>query len=318
MAELKESVLTFGPSGALVGVLTRPLGWEPGAAPGIAVILLNSGVIHRVGPNRLHVQLARTLAARGAPCLRMDLPGIGDSRPLGTGGALIQEWVSGAQTAMDILERRGVASRFVLFGLCSGADRAFSTAVADPRVVGLALVDPTGIFSTWQSRVLRGARWLRRPAGWMRLLAGRYRLTEQAGLWMKGGGDEVAANGGAPTPVRMTPEEGRRMAASALRSLVHRGVRICYVITASQEDRYNYRGQLFHAFPNMGLEELVQVELFSESQHTLPREVDRRMLQETVADWLGHFFTGAAGTEVDGEGEREIAGADGSGGRRMG
>lgn len=298
---MKESVLTFGPSGALVGVLTHPPAWEPGGATGIAVILLNAGAIHRVGPYRLHVQLGRTLAARGAPCLRMDLPGIGDSRPLGMGGALDEEWVSGTRTAMDVLERRGVASRFVLFGLCAGADRAFRAAIADSRVVGVALVDPTGIFTTWQSKVLRVARWLRRPAAWKRLLTGRYRLVEQAGHWRRHRRDPPSpAREGRPAQVRMTPEEGREMAESALRTLVQRGVRMCYIVTASQEHRYNYKGQLFHAFPNMGLENLVQVELFSEAQHTLPRDVDRRKLQETVADWMGHFFTGVGESDTVG------------------
>jgi hypothetical protein len=32
-----------------------------------------------VGPNRLYVMLARSLAAMGSPCLRFDLEGIGDS-----------------------------------------------------------------------------------------------------------------------------------------------------------------------------------------------------------------------------------------------
>jgi len=315
VAELKESVLTFGPSGALVGVLTRPPGWEPGAAPGIAVILLNAGVIHRVGPNRLHVQLARTLAARGAPCLRMDLPGIGDSRPLGTGGALLQEWVSGAQTAMDVLEEKGVATRFVLFGLCSGADRAFSAALVDPRVVGMALVDPTWILPTWQSKVLRGVRWLRRPAAWKRLVTGHYRLSARVGRWVKERGSEAPANGGTSTPGPAALEEGRRVAENALKGIVQRRVRMCYIITASQEHRYNYKGQLFHAFPNLGLEELVQVELFSESLHTLPRERDRRMLQETVADWLGHLLDEAAPAV---KGVHQVAETHGGGGLRRG
>lgn len=321
MAEMKESVLTFGPAGALVGVLTQPPAQAPGGAKGIAVIFLNAGVIHRVGPYRLHVQLARTLAAGGTPCLRMDLPGIGDSRPLGTGGNLDEEWVSGARTAMDVLEGRGVASRFVLFGLCAGADRAFMTALADTRVVGVALVDPTGIFPTWQSKLLRVARGLTRPSSWMRLLAGRYRLVEQAGQWLRSRwAGPTAGPAGKPAGVQMTPEGARRMAEGALRTLVQRGVRMCYVITASQEHRYNYKRQLFHAFPGMGLEELVQVELFSASQHTLPRDEDRRMLQETVADWLERSFPGGAEPEPGGEdsAELEAAGVDGASGLRAG
>ena len=48
------------------------------------VVLLNAGIIHRIGPNRLYVQLARRLASRGHAVLRFDLAGIGDSEPPST------------------------------------------------------------------------------------------------------------------------------------------------------------------------------------------------------------------------------------------
>ena len=46
-----------------------------------AIILLNTGVEHHVGPHRLYVPLAREWAARGHLVLRFDLGGIGDSVP---------------------------------------------------------------------------------------------------------------------------------------------------------------------------------------------------------------------------------------------
>jgi len=43
------------------------------------VVLLNAGLVHRVGPFRLYVPLARTLAAAGFPVVRFDQPGVGDA-----------------------------------------------------------------------------------------------------------------------------------------------------------------------------------------------------------------------------------------------
>ena len=43
------------------------------------IVIFNAGAVHRVGPNRMTVTLARRLAAMGLPSLRFDLEGLGDS-----------------------------------------------------------------------------------------------------------------------------------------------------------------------------------------------------------------------------------------------
>ena len=64
---MRDEVFDVGNDRELVSILTRPDG---GAGDRPAVIFLNAGVLHRVGPHRLHVTLARRLAARGLPALR--------------------------------------------------------------------------------------------------------------------------------------------------------------------------------------------------------------------------------------------------------
>ena len=60
---MKETAITFGKSKSLTGVLTDPP--EAKREAGVpAVIFLNAGLIHHVGPNRLYVKLARALAAK--------------------------------------------------------------------------------------------------------------------------------------------------------------------------------------------------------------------------------------------------------------
>ena len=69
--------MVFGRSQHLVGVLSTPTVVSAAAPPGI--VLVNSGIIHRIGANRVYVRLARALAVCGSASLRFDLSGIGDS-----------------------------------------------------------------------------------------------------------------------------------------------------------------------------------------------------------------------------------------------
>ena len=74
---MRERALTFGPAN-LVGILTQP---DPDVAvpDAPAVVILNSGILHRAGASRMYVQVARTLAEEGMTSLRFDFSGIGDS-----------------------------------------------------------------------------------------------------------------------------------------------------------------------------------------------------------------------------------------------
>jgi len=58
-----EQALIFGRSRSLVGILVRPAFECPAQRP--TVVILNTGIIHRVGHHRMYVTLARQLAASG-------------------------------------------------------------------------------------------------------------------------------------------------------------------------------------------------------------------------------------------------------------
>ena len=77
MPVIEEPVL-LGKSGSLAGIITDPPAHAREASRP-AVILLNAGLVHRVGPGRLYVRLSRRLAAHGFVVVRFDLSGIGDS-----------------------------------------------------------------------------------------------------------------------------------------------------------------------------------------------------------------------------------------------
>jgi pimeloyl-ACP methyl ester carboxylesterase len=109
-----------------------------------AIVLLNAGLIHRVGPNRLYVKMARRLAGLGFSVLRFDFSGLGDSRVRDDHLAFDKSAISETQEAMHYLHVATGSTQFILIGLCSGANVSFRTACCDPRVVGAILINPRG------------------------------------------------------------------------------------------------------------------------------------------------------------------------------
>ena len=60
---MRERVCEFGPQLNLTGLLTEPTATTHPELP--AVVMLNAGLLHRVGPHRMSVILARKLAEQG-------------------------------------------------------------------------------------------------------------------------------------------------------------------------------------------------------------------------------------------------------------
>lgn len=136
---MNEQAVVFGEPNSLVGVVTDPAAQNHRRRP--AVILLNPGIVHRVGPGRIYVKIARALAAAGFVALRFDFAGIGDSAVRRDSVPFSTSAIQEAQAAMDFLHTtRGVAD-FILMGGCSGATVSLDTACRDPRVIGSVLMN---------------------------------------------------------------------------------------------------------------------------------------------------------------------------------
>lgn len=129
--------------GGLFGILTEPLETST-AAQEPAVLLLNIGANPHIGSNRMYVHLARRWAVLGFRVLRFDSAGLGDS-PVNDPSEENHVYSDGAiddsRRAMDFLALRRGTQRFVLMGLCSGAYVSYRTALSDPRVTGIALIN---------------------------------------------------------------------------------------------------------------------------------------------------------------------------------
>jgi alpha-beta hydrolase superfamily lysophospholipase len=219
-----DEALAFFPSGReadLFGVVTAPTASVSGRNRP-AILFLNVGANHHVGPNRMYVLLARDLAARGYTSMRFDVAGLGDSpAPPGSGEVRLysKDSVADVKAAMTFLDETRHARRFVLVGLCSGAYLSFHTAIEDPRVVGQILLNPQTF--EWKEgdslelSVRRSflssrhyARALLDPSVWLRTLRGDVNvrgvaqvLGERFLARAKSGVVELRARvGGAPAP----------------------------------------------------------------------------------------------------------------------
>ena len=146
---MREEVAQFGAARGLVGIVSDPPAGTHLTQDLPAVVLLNAGLVHRVGPNRLYVKIARALACEGFTVLRLDFSGIGDSSPRADHLPYLQSAQSEAQEAMEWLSRHRGARRFVLMGHCSGAGFSMLLAGKDARVAGAALLNLEGGDGRW-------------------------------------------------------------------------------------------------------------------------------------------------------------------------
>ncbi len=282
---MNESVIHFGPDLRLMGILSLPDPMKhPDSGDRPAFVFLNAGIIHHVGPNRIHVRLARTLADAGYRSFRFDLPGIGDSLPLDTRESVDEEHRQGVEEALDTLEAKGLSDRFVLFGLCSGAILGFQVASQDPRVMGLVFIDPPTMFRTFGYHLVRAVGVARRPRVWIRFLRGRYgvlnNLREQASMAFGRKGERG---------VRVSGGEMRARAREALKSMSKRDFRLLLIVTGSLAHLYNYRRQFFDLFPGIGLKRFARVEFLPLADHTFSGEASRKRLTLEVLDWSKVF-----------------------------
>jgi len=182
---VREEALTFGDGDRLVGILAERDGAASVGTP--AVVFLNAGANHRVGPNRLYVSLARELAARGYPAFRFDVGGLGDGG-LAPGMTENQVYskasVADVQAALTFLTNIRRVQRFVLVGICSGGFLAFHTSHLDVRIVGQVVINSQTF--EWRKgdslqlslrRNYKSTRYylqaLRRPAVWRIALRGK-------------------------------------------------------------------------------------------------------------------------------------------------
>src|SRR5581483_2069665 len=288
---MSEQVLLFGEHRTLVGVVTSPDAPEgaPTASAPVAAVFLNAGVIHRVGPSRLYVHLARALARLGWMSVRFDHSGIGDSPVRRDGRSFEESATLEAGEAMDALEQSYGVRQFVLIGLCSGAVTAFEAAGVDERVAGIVMINPQGFadVAEWtdyvQNRGHARKYWtqsLFSAASWRKALTGRvdYRRLLRV-LWRQATAG-VAAEKAAPVAARV---------ASDLAKMLRRRVR-ALLVCSEGDDGIEYMNVILEqdvrrmpAMPGL------TVEILDGADHSLTICDSQRRIIEVVRRWVEAF-----------------------------
>ncbi|HWV14495.1 MAG TPA: alpha/beta hydrolase [Cellvibrio sp.] len=275
---MRERVVSIGQANPLLGIISQP---EPEAIsnPSVAVILLNSGVIHRVGSCRLSVTLARTIVERaGLLTLRFDFSGIGDSEARRSTLTAAESAVEEVQEVMDFLAREKQIKHFILYGLCSGAYASYRTAIKDPRVIGIAQIDGY-CYLSWKSYfyhyIPRLFSWTR----WSSLLLRKLGLKR-----VKSGADVSGVEQRFFEVPRFPDFPPQEEVEAGLTQLAQRGLKLFSVFCHGEH--YNYEGQFRDCFSAANFGNNHRLVYLTEASHILAEPEDQEFVVSNMAQWV--------------------------------
>jgi dienelactone hydrolase len=274
----REQAVLFGEHRSLVGIVARPPAPHRSDEP--AVVILNTGIVHRVGHHRMYVTLSRELASSGRTVIRFDLSGIGDSESRRDPSASLAAALADIKEVLDWLEKTHRLSSFILVGLCSGADHAALYAHSDPRVVGLVLMDPT-MPPTARYYFHYIVQRLRNLRSWISVATGRSGLAALMSAHLRNRVRPTAGLQGLTLQnLQFSP-----YLAQCYRSVAVRGIKMLSVFT-SVSVRHTYERQLLDAFPETSSLNKLRLEFFPNSDHLFSADHERARLFRVIADWL--------------------------------
>lgn len=292
--DYREKPVRFGTSGAMLGILTEPAAGKPSNGKGL--VLLNAGLLHRVGPSRLHVQVARRMAASGYVSLRFDFSGIGDSDARRDGLAFEQSAALEVQDAINHLVQAKQVRDITLFGLCSGADGAFLTAVADERVNRLVQLDPW-IYHTSKYAPMALWRKMQNRRSWKNLLTGDTFKRRVLPLFRRrsaqAADDEnvVVAHYSREFPPKAQVE-------AQMKGLIDRRVGMLCMFSGGMPESVSYEGQYRECFGSLDFGDLLTVRYEPTAEHIFSALHHQRMVVDETERWL--LGTAAAAPAAEG------------------
>jgi pimeloyl-ACP methyl ester carboxylesterase len=261
--------------------------------PRRAVILVNSGAIYRIGPNRLYVALARRLAARGDLVVRVDLSGIGDSsvRRGGDENIVYSDCAIADVGAVVAWARRQGAQHVSVAGLCSGAYHALKAAVAGQPIDTVVAINPLTFF--WKPgmpldfaafRVTRDAqrygKSMRSAESWKKLFSGKVDVGRVARVIAERA-RSIAEHRGREA-LRRLRVPLRDDLGSELYALGRAGVAIRFIFAAGDPGRAMLEEQGGSAVPRLESKRALSIDVIDGPDHTFTPRWSHPLLLEAM------------------------------------
>lgn len=257
----------------LFGIMTKPAG----ACSDTAFIIINAGLLHRVGPLRLYVDIARCIAEYGFPSIRLDQSGKGDSDAR-RGIPLAEATIADVTAAAEHLKRETGATRFVVGGLCSGADDALLIASEIAGLRGLFM------FDGYSPKTMR--YYLRFYGS--RLFSARAWLTSTRSVL-----GSSAATGKGTGSLRNWSTRSEMI--KRYRNLVDQGIEILAIYTRGARRFYNYESQLTATLSHEQAHTLLTEQYYPDASHLFHVSRHRQEAVQGLAEWARRSF----GSEPD-------------------
>jgi len=286
---MREKVFMFGPHRNLTGIVSLPR--QENVEDNLpAVIFLNAGFVHQVGPFRLGVDLCRRLSDNGFIAFRFDLSGIGDSMQNVEKENPDELMIKNTQCAMDLLQKKYGPEKFVIVGLCTGADNAHKVTVRDHRITGIITMDGYA-YPTRQFKLNHGAS---RSYHYISVLSNPKRLANSVLKKYRALVDQNMA----PTPeepvekfipVWHLPPHSQSL--QEMKDFVSRNIKMMMVFTGDNIGVYNYLGQARDMYSPIEFGNSLHEVFNYESDHTFSQIVDRDKLINQIATWITDNFT---------------------------
>lgn len=278
--------------------------------PQTAVLFPNTGGNYHIGDARMWVIQARRLARQGVASLRMDVTGLGDSvddvdRSTASGLHSSSAWED-CSTGIDWLSAKG-HSKPVIVGICSGAFMAFNTAVLNPRVAGVVVINqriftyeekrhgPGGSLFLEPTHVYRDSlrsleKWKRawREKGKLKMILSvvTLRMLERARQTIAPAIDLFK-----PEP---TIESGKLSVRAMTRILAKRGVSVRAIFGAMDGGIEEFEIYFGKGFSRLKRFPLIQISIESTMDHALflypGRERMMTLVDEYIRDQVSNFF----------------------------
>jgi len=293
---LRETSTFLDANRILFGITSEPA--SPATPARDVVVLLNSGTIHRIGPSRLYVTIARGCAAKGIPAIRLDLSGVGDSG-LRAGEKTNSPYAESAaldvRQAVEFAAKRFPGARVHLIGLCSGAYHAFKAAVAGLPLRSIVVVNPLTYF--WKpgmsleyadfqitSETNRYARSSRSLSSWLKLLRGKVDVRAAVRVFWKRA--QVRAKNSMRELARLARFRLKDDLASELQGIARRRTEIYFVFSASDPGHSMLLEQGGRTVGKLVRGEKMRISIVRGADHTFTSHWNRDQLLALLAQHL--------------------------------